>query len=242
MARRYKNNRILAFGDTHSPYHHPDTINFLQAVIGKYEPDRFVHMGDLTDSYCFNRYSMDVGNMESYTEEFKGVRKFVKQLGNLIPDMLLCSSNHDDRLWNRAKVGGIPKEFIVPFLKVVGGDQFNWKLSHEHILRVESDRNYWYFCHTRAGTTINMASSQGMSAVTGHNHNMFNIIRANTLSGVRYGVDTPSLLDNNRHAFAYNNMNIKRPNLGCVMIINGVPKMIPMDLKGKSNNWNKKIV
>ena len=41
-----KNSCILVISDTHIPYHHKDSIDFLKAIKRKYKPDRVIHIGD----------------------------------------------------------------------------------------------------------------------------------------------------------------------------------------------------
>jgi hypothetical protein len=46
------------------------------------------------------------------------------------------------------------------------------------------------------------------------------------------------LIDDKSMAFAYNKVNSQRVILGCGIIINGQPKLLPMILK-KGGMWNK---
>ena len=152
----------LVIGDTHFPYHHPDTFEFLSAVIAKHRPDRFIHVGDLTDSYAFSRYPKDPEYDECYTKEFQTVREAVKQLHLLMPTLDIMHSNHDDRLWNRATVAGIPKSVMLPFMSVIGADGFDWKLHPDLIV------DDWFFCHYKGANILRIASDAGMSVVQGH--------------------------------------------------------------------------
>ena len=40
---------ILCISDLHAPYHHPDTLDFLDAIRKEYKPDCIVNIGDELD-------------------------------------------------------------------------------------------------------------------------------------------------------------------------------------------------
>lgn len=93
--KRYLNNKILFYSDTHAPYHHKDTIKFLKKVKEQYEPDRVIHGGDLGDMYNVSVYPKDMEHPDSWSQEIKGLRKFVKELESVFPVMEVLESNHD---------------------------------------------------------------------------------------------------------------------------------------------------
>ena len=43
---------ILVIPDTHAPYEHPDTLEFLAAVAARFRPDTVVHLGDEADKHA----------------------------------------------------------------------------------------------------------------------------------------------------------------------------------------------
>lgn len=214
---------ILVIGDTHFPYHHPDTFEFISRILYKHKPTRVVHVGDLTDSYAFSRYPKDPEEDECFTKEFTTVREAVKQLHLLVPSMKIMNSNHDDRLWNRATIAGIPKSLILPFLTIIGAQKFDWELVPDLIL------DDWYFCHYKGANITRIASEAGMSVVQGHAHTKLSAQSVSNLRGRLWGVECGCLLGDDRHAFAYNKASLIRPNLGCVLIEDNIPQLIPMN-------------
>jgi len=225
---------LLAFSDTHFPYHHPDTFEFLSAVRDKYCPDFVIHGGDITDSYAFSHYPKDPEHDECYTKEFKTVRLCIKHLHEIFPQLTIVKSNHDERLWERAKIAGIPRSIVLPFMEVIGAGDFDWLLRDEVVMNI-SDRP-WYFAHYRGANVLTVATRAGMSVLTGHTHTKLKIDSMTTLAGRIYGVDCGCLLGDDRHAFAYNKASVIRPSLGCVIIERGTPRLIPMNVVG--NVWD----
>lgn len=219
---------VLALSDTHFPYHHPDTFDFLERIKEKYQPDFVVHGGDITDSYAFSRYPKDPEYDECYTQEFRTVRRCIEYLHGIFPELAIVKSNHDERLWERAKIAGIPKSIVLPFLEIIGAGEYNWSLVDELIVEIAD--NPWYFAHYRGSNVLTVAERAGMSVLQGHTHTKLGIRSTVTLRGRIWGVDCGCLLGDDRHAFAYNKSSIIRPNLGVVMIERGVPRVIPMNL------------
>lgn len=237
--KRYKNNSVLVMPDFHAPYHHPDTIPFLAAVAEKYQPDRVFQIGDWTDSYAFTRFPKDP-EADSYTQEYKQVRKFTADLLKEFPTGVALKGNHDARLWDRAKQAGIPRGMILPYERVIGLEGTDWSMKYEVTFTVDANRQQYYLVHEKAGTVLNLAKALGCSVVYGHNHTKFEITSAMLLNKRVYGVHTGCLIGDNRYAFGYNSRSVVRPNRGCVMIVEGIPQLIPFDV-GPKGKWNRVV-
>ena len=238
--KRFKNNAVLLIPDTHAPYHHRDTFAFLKAVKKKYDLDRVFHMGDWTDSYCFTRFPKDPDMEESYTTEFKQVRAFTKEMTELFPEGMLMMGNHDVRAYERAKTAGIPKGLLIPYDEMIGLSESNWRMEWDYTFTVDANRKQWYLAHTKSSNAFVTAKMLGMSAAFGHNHTMLKIETLQVPNQRIYGVSTGCLLGDNRYAFGYNKNSMVRPNRGCVVILRGVPRLIPFDV-GPGGRWNKVV-
>jgi predicted phosphodiesterase len=239
--KQFKNNNVLLIPDTHAPYHHKDSLDFLDAVSAKYQPDRVFHMGDWTDSYCFSRYPKSIEHEDTYTKEYKKVRKFTKDLLSIFPEGITMKGNHDARLWERAKIAGIPRGLVLPYDEVIGLKGTDWKMVYDYTFTVDATRQSWFLAHTKTSSAIICAKTLGMNVAFGHNHTKFLIESFQGVNKRLYGVTAGCLIGDNRYAFAYNRQSMVRPNRGCVMIVRGVPRLIPMDIT-PSGRWNKVIV
>lgn len=238
--KQFKNNAVLLIPDFHAPYHHRDTLIFLEAVKAKYSPDRVFQMGDWTDSYCFTRFPKDVEHTDTYTDEYKKVRKFTSDFLTIFPEGITMKGNHDARLWERAKVAGVPRGLITPYSEVIGLTGTNWKMEYDYSFTVDATRQSWFLAHTKTASAINCAKTLGCNVAFGHEHTKFAIESFQSINQRLYGVMTGCLIGDNRYAFAYNRQSMVRPNRGCVMIINGIPRLIPMDIT-PGGRWNKVI-
>jgi len=224
--KRYKNNCILAFGDTHAPYHQKGTLGFLNKVKEDFRPDRVIHLGDLLDIYSVSSYPKDLNHPDSWTDELKKGREFVGELSEMFPDMELLSSNHDARVYTKSHLSGIPREFLVPYLDVIGAPS-SWKLYERINLTVDKGRSSWLFSHTLVGGAARASKDLGTSVVLGHSHTKFGATAFRSGKETIWGVDAGCLISDKGSPYSYNKNQLGRPIHGCVVILNGFPIMIP---------------
>ena len=84
--------RILVISDTHFPYHHKDTFNFLKALNKQYKPDHVVHIGDEADWHSVNVSHMIDPDLPSPADELLMARSLCGQLEKIFPKMVLLES------------------------------------------------------------------------------------------------------------------------------------------------------
>jgi len=226
--KHYNNNNILFISDTHAPFQHPKVLSFLKAVKEKFNPERVFHLGDLADQYMFSSYSK-IPEADSLSTELRKTRKFVEQLGELFPKMIIVSSNHDDRLYKRSRLAGVPKEMILPYSKLIGSDTLDWRWVNDYTIRLPN-KSHLYMAHTKGQSTLRLAQTLGMNVIVGHHHNSFGSQYFTTPKGVMWATDCGCLISDDSYAFAYNKMSLIRPTLGCTMVVDSKPINIPMEL------------
>lgn len=236
--KRYTNNCILTISDTHFPFHHQDVFDFLDAVRSEYNLDRVVHLGDISDSYCFSNYAKAL-EADNVPDEIKKMRAAAVQLAEMFPDMLVCQSNHDDRLYRKAKAAGIPRELVLPYKKFLGVEKYNWTWKPDVTLTVDSTRQKIYFCHTKGSSAVFLAKQVGMSVIMGHHHSKSSLTYIRTPTQIYFAADCGCLISDKGHAFVYNQAQIVRPMRSVVIIKEGKPELIPLITRG--DRWIGKI-
>ena len=225
--KRFANNSILCIGDTHAPYHHKGTLGFINDLVKTYKPDRVVHMGDILDIYSVSSYPKSVEHQDTWTDELKKGRKFVQELSSIVPTMELLSSNHDDRAYKASRIAGVPREFLVKYLDVIGAPE-GWRIKTFLNLTVDSDRSNWLLQHTISGGAASAAKTLNKNVVLGHSHTKFGATAFNNGSKVLWGVDAGCLINDKGSPFKYNKTQLGRPIRGAVVIECGVPTMLPL--------------
>lgn len=224
------NRSILVIPDCHAPYEHPDTLAFLDAVRAKYQPDTVVHLGDEADKHAMSFHDSDP-NLDSAGVELEKARVFMEGLHNLFPAMLLCHSNHGSMHFRKAHAHGIPVQYLRTYREVFfpqgGGEQWDWK--HEHVLDLP-DGSLVTFKHQPAGAVLADAAHCRTHLVCGHLHGKMSVEYAANGHETYWAMQGGCLIDNDSLAFAYGKETKYKPVLGCAVILDSVPHIIPMRL------------
>ena len=231
---------ILNFGDTHAPYHHPDCIEFLDAVDAYFDPTMVIHNGDEVDNHALSFHDTDP-NLDSAGMELENARVFIEQLERLFPRMRILDSNHGSLAYRKAKAHGIPAAYIKNYREILFKDGRGKGWSWHARVRIE---NPWgrdmQFQHIGGGDLMQLAAMEGACLSVGHMHTKFGIGYAASQVDTYWSLYTGWLGDIEALAFAYGKDMPKKPVLGCAVIIAGVPQLVPMRLD-KHNRWTGKL-
>jgi UDP-2,3-diacylglucosamine pyrophosphatase LpxH len=228
---------VLVISDQHFPYNHPDIIAFLKAIASKYKPDKIVNIGDEIDGHSISFHEKDPDLM-SPSDELQTAINRLQAMYKLFPEMDLVESNHGSLVYRRARFAGLPKKVVRDYADVIEAPK-GWKWHNDLILKM-SDGHPVYFCHGKSADVLKMSQAMGMSCVQGHFHEKFEIRYWGNKLGLYWGMTVGCLIDNDSLAFSYNKINLKRPLIGCGLILDGHPKLLPMVLD-KSGRWVGKL-
>lgn len=229
------NSRILVISDMHIPYHHEDTIPFLQHLKDKYKPTRVICLGDELDHHALSYHESDP-DLPSASEELKKCLPIISQLEDMFPVLDILDSNHGSLVWRKAKTHGIPRHYIKSYNDVLGVGR-GWKWHFDLTIQLPNGQ-YCYFHHGKTTDVTKLSQQMGMNAVQGHYHNDFKTGFWGNPTGLYWGMQCGCLIDDDALAFSYNNVNIKRPVIGTGLIINSLPVLEPMILN-KNGRWVK---
>ena len=231
------NKRILVISDMHIPYHHKDSIEFLREIKKEYKPDMIVNIGDLLD---FHAISMHEHNPDLFSagHELKEARKYIKELEDIFPKMVEVDSNHSSLVYRRALKFGMSKEFLKDYGDFLGTKKWKWI---DDLTLTLSNGKRCFFTHGRSADVLKVSQAMGMSCVQGHYHTKFLISYWANPDNIFFGMNVGCLINQKSMAFAYAKIFKTRFIIGCGMIIDGIPRLMPMILDDKGN-WIKKLV
>ena len=231
------NKRILVISDMHVPYHHKDSIEFLKEIKKEYKPDIIVNIGDLLD---FHAISMHEHNPDLFSagHELKEARKYIKELEDIFPKMVEVDSNHSSLVYRRALKFGMSKEFLKNYGDFLGTKKWEWV---DDLALTLSNGKRCFFTHGRSADVLKVSQTMGMSCVQGHYHTKFLISYWANPDNIFFGMNVGCLIDQKNMAFAYAKNFRTRFIIGCGMIIDGIPRLMPMILDD-NGNWIKKLV
>lgn len=225
---------ILVIPDQHAPYHHVDAIDFLSAVSAIFRPDLVVNLGDEIDMHAMSFHDSDP-NLDSAGVELEKAKLFMEELHDLFPQMLVCDSNHGSMLYRKAKAHGIPVQMIKKYREVLfpehGAPGWSWADSWS----VQTPLGPVMFKHQTTGLLTD-AAHNATNLVVGHEHGKFDIEYSASSAHLYYGMHAGCLIDKDSMAFAYGKHSLRKPIIGCAVILEGRPTLIPMVL-GRDGRW-----
>ena len=232
---KYKS--VLVISYLHIPYHHPDAFDFLKALKAKYKPDMIVNIGDELDHHAISMHDSNPDLM-SAGDELKSSRVYVKELEKIFPQMTLVHSNHSSLVYRRALKYGLPKDYLRSYNEFLGvGKGWTWV---DDLTVTLSDGSRCFFTHGLSATVLQVAMQYGMNTVQGHYHTKFSIGYYSNPDALIWGMQVGCLIQQKSMAFDYAKNFKSRFIVGCGMIIDGQPKLMPMVLN-EDGRWIKKI-
>ncbi|WBF78461.1 hypothetical protein [Cronobacter phage EspYZU13] len=227
--------RILVIGDLHAPYTHPDALAFLEHVRDSYGPDMCIQVGDETDGHAISFHDSDP-NLDSAGVELEKAKVVLENLHELFPNLLVCDSNHGSLVYRRAKAHGLPVQFIKKYRDILfpehGAPAWSWADAWVLNTPLGPVR----FQHQVSGDFMLNASHERTSLVLGHEHGRFEVQYAASSTALYFGAYAGCLIDRKSMAFAYGKLTRKKPILGCMVITDGCPQLIPM-LMNEDGRW-----
>lgn len=227
--------RIMVVGDLHAPYTHQDAIAFLRHVRDNYEPDMVVQVGDETDGHAISFHDSDP-NLDSAGVELEKAKLVLEQVHELFPNLLVCDSNHGSLIYRRAKTHGLPVQFIKKYRDILFPEHGapDWSWADAWVLN--TPLGPVRFQHQVSGDFMLNASHERTSLVLGHEHGRFEVQYAASSTALYFGAYAGCLIDSKSLAFAYGKLHRKKPILGCMVITDGSPQLIPM-LLNSEGRW-----
>ena len=227
------NSRVLLISDMHIPFHHPDTLPFLQHLKDKYKPTRVICLGDELDKSALSYHEHDP-DLPSAGDELRKSIPVIQELHKMFPVMDILESNHGSLVWRKAKTYGIPRQYLKSYNDVleVGAD---WKWSFDLTITLPNG-NKCYLHHGKTSNVVQLGQQIGSCAVEGHYHNSFKIDYWGNSNGLYWGLQAGCLIDDDALAFSYNNVNLQRPIVGTGVIIDSMPILEPM-IMDKNRRW-----
>lgn len=219
---------ILHIPDQHHPYEHPDTLAFLAAVNLAFPIDIVVNAGDETDYHGLSFHDSDP-NLDSAGVELEKAKAKLAKLHDLFPNVLVCNSNHGSMAFRKAKHHGIPVQLLKKYRDVLfpqhGAPGWSW--ADRWI--VKTPLGPVMFKHASSNPTAD-AAHERCNLMVGHNHSKFCVEYAASSDYLYWGATGGCLIDYDAYAFAYGKGFTKKPIIGCTVILEGRPMLIPMVL------------
>jgi predicted phosphodiesterase len=232
------NKRILVISDLHIPYEHPDSLPFLKALKKHIDPTRVISVGDELDKHALS-YHDNNPDLPSAGDELEMSIKRLQSYYKLFPKMDIVESNHGSMIYRKALTHGLPKAYVKDYNDVLDAPK-GWKW-HENLMLQHKDDAPIFITHGMSANIMKLVEQYGMNCVQGHYHSTFSIGFMSNPTNLLWGLQVGCLVDQKSLAFAYSKLFRKRFIIGCGAIIDGQPRLFPMQLN-KEGRWTGKIV
>jgi hypothetical protein len=229
---------ILVIPDQHFPFNHPDIIAFLRAVKEKFNPDKVVNLGDEVDLHSFSFHDKSPELM-SPGDELKCAIRRLKPLYQLFPEVDVLESNHGSLVYRRGTFAGLPKTVMKSYHDILEAPK-GWRWHHELVLK-GGDGEDIYFCHGLSADALRNSKNKSMRFVQGHHHSKFEIRYWANSQKLFWGVTSGCLIDYKSLAYEYARLVLDKPIIGCTIIQNGYPQLIPMVLN-RGGRWLARLL
>ncbi len=231
--KKYKS--ILILSDLHFPFHNIDIFSFYSRLKREIKPDLVISVGDEIDGHAWSFHQSETDAMGP-DNEFNEALKCMKKLYKIFPEMHVLHSNHGSLHHRKAKAGSIPSAFIKSYRDAFQAPKdYHW---HSIFKPYMSNGEQVYFHHGMGSNAYNNAVDLGMSMVQGHHHGKLEAVqkfcplKGQSLFGMTVGCS----IDPKAYAFRYGHEASKKPKIGCGLILNSSPIIVPMILN-KSGRW-----
>lgn len=240
---------ILVISDMHAPYSHKDLIKFYRDIKDLFNPDLVINIGDELDNHAISFHDSDP-DLDSAGVELKKGREFLWEIAKIYPRVFSVDSNHGSLAYRRQKAHGLPKQLILSYRDIVFSDRDEygsivtnplgkqWFWANDVI--VNTAKGPIKFKHGE-GTSDLRADilKERMSVIRGHHHSQFNIQYSASNLNLIFGMTVGCGIDDTKAAFSYNKKTNDRPIIGCGLVINGAPRLLPMPMDDDGNYMGK---
>jgi predicted phosphodiesterase len=229
--------RILVISDMHLPYQHKDSIKFLKEIKKEFKPDTTISIGDLLDQHALSFHDSSP-ELYSAGMELDKAKEYVKELESIFPKLIEVDSNHSSMIYRRALKHGLPRAYLKDYGDFLETKKWKWV---DDLTLTMSNGQRCFFTHGRSADVLKVSQTMGMSAVQGHYHTKFVISWWANPDNLFFGMNVGCLIDQKSMAFNYAKNFRTRFIIGCGIIIDGIPRLLPMVLNRKGD-WIGKIV
>lgn len=208
---------VLVISDTHFPFHHPNTFDFLNDQYKRWKCNAVVHIGDEIDFHAMGQWDTESDALGAMCE-FERALDAMNVLYKMFPNVKACISNHTARPFRKANKSGLPRYFLKDYSEILGAPSgWTWQYSYDI-----DGVDYRHGMETSGKDgAINLAIQQRQSTVIGHLHSWGGVKYHTTKGGTIFGLNTGCLIDLDAYGFRYARSYKTQPTMGCGIVIEG---------------------
>jgi hypothetical protein len=212
-------------------------VPFLTQIKKKYKPDRTILTGDECDFHSISFHDKDPDVPFSASGELEKAIEHLEPIYKLFPKADVLESNHGSLVYRKGKHNGLPRQVFKTYREILKAPK-GWKWHLDLTIKLSNKTNC-FFTHGQSSNGMKLGQSLSMNTVQGHHHSVFDIQYHSNPYNLYWSMIVGCMIDDKELAFAYNKTTLKRPIVGCGIIIDGLPKLLPMIIK--DGRWIGKV-
>ena len=211
-------NRILVISDLHAPFVHPDALKHCKKVYKEYECNQVVCISDVIDNSATTRWEVNPDG-KSAKDELDEAIKILSQWYKAFPVAYVTTGNHEARIMKKLQRGSVSSKWLKDLNEVL--EVPDWTFVNEIIIGKTK-----YLHGEGCSSTLQSLLQSSTNIVFGHFHSKFEII----YNQDRFAMCVGWLGDRDALAFNYARTFVKQQILGCAVVLNDHPILVPMQL------------
>jgi hypothetical protein len=234
------NQVVYIWSDPHAPCIHRDHLAFAKEIKKKYGPfDKVICVGDEVDNHAISfHYDTRDPDLYAHGDELALAIDNLRPYYSVFKEVDLLDSNHGSLVYRRGMASGLSRRVLRDPGEVLEAPK-GWKW-HQHLLLPIRGGKKLYAHHGMKKNGLALAKDMGCCVVQGHFHTIFSIEYTSSPANLNFSMQVGCSFDDHHRAFRYNKLTKNRPIVGDGIIINGLPKLLPMVLDSK-HRWTGEV-
>ncbi len=210
-------------------------MDFVSDVYDQWSCDRTVFIGDVLDLHAISFHERELDADNVFGESQAAIEQ-VSAWHDAFPNAQVCIGNHDERVVRKAKTVGIPEAMLKPYSELWETPTWEWDME----FTIDGVRYVHGTGCSGERPAYNLAAKTMVSTVMGHTHSVGGVSWLCGPNQTVFGMNVGCGVDPEHPAMRYGKGWLKRPILGCGVVVDGAPYFELMDLQNTYNRKNFK--
>jgi len=223
----------LIIPDVHLPFEHPNALKFLKEIKKDFniKDENCYSLGDLLDLYQFSSHQKSPDAKHTVNQEIEAAREKIRKWKSVFPQLKICQSNHEARLWKRAIEAELPSQIIRSIEEIFEYPK-DWKIKSEWVIFGSKEE---FVLQHGEGYSSPLAHREaaihnGINTIIGHLHSNAGVSFIKTARQELWAMNAGCLVDNDAYAFEYGKHSKFKPTIGVGLVLDGgaFPLFVPL--------------
>lgn len=205
---------VGVLGDLHTPFAHPNYLQFCADTFKAFGVNRVVFIGDIFDQHTLSFHPKEPQAMGTQQERAMAQTQ-IRGYFEAFPEADIVIGNHDERVFRIAASVGLDRDVLKPLNEIYGLPK-KWRL-HDEIIIDNVLYKHGVNCGGKDGA-LTTALTERMSTVIGHYHSGGGVKYSANKRDIIFGMNVGCGIDIGQYAFVYGKHDKFRPTLGCGVV------------------------